>query len=231
MAEQGHEAGDSASPQSDGTQCAAEPVPVAAITTPDNGAASEAAPAVEDSQPREVGTPTAASGEQGDAAAAGNVPDAEQPKLPVGRLHRTMGVSVKTDVEVPVAKAAVEEEAPELSQQQLEAYWNDMLDDIKADQPKLAEQLRGRELRMEGVDMFDVVVNNSYIDAEIRPHLIRMLTILRQKSGRPKLNCRVVVEYQEQEALIYAPRDKYDAMLRSNPALEAMRQLFPEVDY
>ena len=142
-----------------------------------------------------------------------------------------MGVSVKTDEIVPEIKATTEEEAPPLTQVQLEECWNDLLEAMKDDLPKLAEQLKGRELRMEGEDMFAVVVNNSYLEAEIRPHLIRMLTYLRKKSRRPMLNCRVEVEYEEHEAVTYAPRDKYDVMVRTNPALKKMLELFPEVDY
>ena len=152
-------------------------------------------------------------------------------KAPVGKLHRAMGVSVKTDEIVPEVKATTEEEAPPLTQGQLEECWKDLLEAMKDDLPKLAEQLKGRELRMEGEDMFAVVVNNSYLEAEIRPHLIRMLTYLRKKSRRPMLNCRVEVEYEEHEAVTYAPRDKYDVMVRTNPALKKMLELFPEVDY
>ena len=156
----------------------------------------------------------------------------EAAKVPVGKLRRTMGISVKTPT--TTAPAAVEQapqEAPPLSQEQLAAYWAEMVAAMGAELPKLAEQLKDRELRQESDDMFVIVVNNSYLDAEIRPNLIRMLTYLRKKSGRPLLNCRVEVVYEEHEAVAYLPRDKYDAMVRTNPALENFRVLFPDVDY
>lgn len=154
----------------------------------------------------------------------------DEEKAPVGKLRMKMGVSVKTTVSVPVEQPVQKEVAP-LTQEALEKYWGEMLEAIKEEQPKLVDQLRGRELRLEDGDMFAVVVNNSYLDAEIRPHLIKMLTILREKSGRQMLNCRVEVVYEEKEAVAYAPRDKYDVMVKKNPVLEKMRELFPEVDY
>ncbi len=151
-------------------------------------------------------------------------------KAPVGRLRRTMGVNVKT---TPTASAATAEqpEAPPPTLEQLQGCWGEMVEAMRGELPKLAEQLKGRELRLEGDDMFVVVVSNSYLDAEIRPHLLRMLTYLRKRCGRPKLNCRVEVVYEEKEAVAYAPRDKYDAMALKNPTIEKLRELFPDVDY
>ncbi len=153
------------------------------------------------------------------------------PTAPVGRLHRTMGISIKTEpIAPPTTTQEVAKEAEPLTLESLTVHWQAMLEAMGAEMPKLAEQLKGRELRMEEEDKFVIVVNNSYAEAEIRPHLIRMLTFLRARSGRPKLNCRVEVVYEEHEAVAYTARDKYDVMLRANPALESLRVLFPEVD-
>lgn len=106
-----------------------------------------------------------------------------------------------------------------------------MIEAMKNELPKLAEQLKDKELRMDEEDFFTIIVNNSFIESEIKPHLIRMLTYLRGKSGRPNLNCKTEVVYEEKEAVPYTPRDKYDVMQKSNPALDTFRVLFPEVDY
>lgn len=153
-------------------------------------------------------------------------------RVPVGKLRRTMGVNVKT---TPTATATAHAEQPETAEaptlEQLVVCWGEMVEAMRDELPKLAEQLKGRELRLEGDDMFVVVVNNSYLDAEIRPHLLRMLTYMRKRCGRPRLNCRVEVVYEEKEAVAYAPRDKYDAMALKNPTIEKLRELFPDVDY
>lgn len=106
-----------------------------------------------------------------------------------------------------------------------------MLNAMKEELPKLSEQLKDKKLNIEQEDFFTIEVNNSYLESEIKPHLIRMLTYMRNRSGRPNLNCRIVVVYEEKEAVVYTPRDKYDVMQKSNPALDTFRVLFPEVDY
>ena len=156
-------------------------------------------------------------------------PPSQQP--PVGRPRRMMGISVKTEPTVPPVVAEPEpQEVPPLTLEQLTAYWNEMLKAMQPELPKLAAQLEGRELRLEDDDMFVVVVNNSYLDAEIKPHLIRMLTYLRRLSHRPQLNCHVEVVYEEHEAVAYSARDKYDVMVQANPMLDNFRVLFSEVD-
>lgn len=113
-----------------------------------------------------------------------------------------------------------------------------MLDALQPKQPKLCELLQGRELRLDEnkdsqspADTFTLVVSNGYVESEIKPHLLEMLTHLRTLTGHPQLNCIITVEYEEKEAVIYTPRDKYDTMSKANPALETFRILFPEVDY
>lgn len=152
-------------------------------------------------------------------------------KQPVGKLRRTMGVSVKTTSAPPPPAEVEPTHCLPLTSETLQQYWADMVEAMQHPLPKLAEQLRGRQLRLEGEESFIIEVNNSYLDAEIRPHLLRMLTYLRRRCGHPLLNCRVEVVYEQKEALAYTPRDKYDAMAQQNPTIEKLRELFPDVDY
>lgn len=148
-----------------------------------------------------------------------------------GGLRRVSGISLKID---PIYKPVKKEEskpAMEMNQESLEKIWAQLLDHLKESNPDLWETLQNRAVRYQGDNTFAVVVNNSFYEAEIKLHLIEMLTFLRNVSGQPLLNCHVEVEQVEHEALIYHPRDKYDTMLKSNPALEHFRVLFPDVDY
>lgn len=157
-------------------------------------------------------------------------PSGEHP-VASGRLRRVGSISIKT---VPVDVSTVTHPAvaaPPLDEAKLHECWEALLEAMKGELPKLAEQLMDKELRLEGEDMFSIIVNNSFIESEIKPHLIRMLTYLRAKSGRPNLNCKIEVVYEEKETKAYIPRDKYDVMQHANPALDTFRVLFPEVDY
>ncbi|MBR5353335.1 MAG: hypothetical protein IK126_06440 [Bacteroidales bacterium] len=152
----------------------------------------------------------------------------------VGRVRRVSGISVKPSTVTPADLASLKphaEHLPPLTAEELKPLWQEMLDRLKDEQPKLVGILKDRELRMDGDEHFVIVVNNSFLESEIKPHLIPMLKILRSLAQRPLLNCSVLVEYEEREAVIYHPRDKYDVMTATNPKLAEFRKLFPEVDY
>lgn len=152
----------------------------------------------------------------------------------VGRVRRVSGISVKPSTVTPADLASLKphaEHLPPLTVEELKPLWQEMLDRMKEEQPKLVGILKDRELCMDGDEHFVIVVNNSFLESEIKPHLIPMLEILRSLAQRPLLNCSVLVEYEEREAVIYHPRDKYDVMTATNPKLAEFRKLFPEVDY
>ena len=152
----------------------------------------------------------------------------------VGRVRRVSGISVKTSAVTSADLASLKphaEHLPPLTLEELKPLWQEMLDRMKEEHPKLVGILNERELRMDGDEHFVIVVNNSFLESEIKPHLIQMLEILRSLAQRPLLNCSVLVEYEEREAIIYHPRDKYDVMFAANPTLAEFRKLFPEVDY
>jgi hypothetical protein len=152
----------------------------------------------------------------------------------VGRVRRVSGISVKTSAVTSADLASLKphaEHLPPLTLEELKPLWQEMLDRMKEEHPKLVGILKERELRMDGDEHFVIVVNNSFLESEIKPHLIQMLEILRGLAQRPLLNCSVLVEYEEREAIIYHPRDKYDVMYAANPTLAEFRKLFPEVDY
>lgn len=163
-------------------------------------------------------------------------PDAAAPSqptaAPVGKLRRATDISLKDIGTSPsrVESADPLPDGPPLTEEDLKALWAEMLEEMAKKTPKLAEQLKDRPLRLEEEDQFVIEVNSSYMDAEIRPHLIPMLTFMRQKGRRKNLNCRMEVVYEEHEATIYYARDKYDVMVKENPELERFRVLFPDVE-
>jgi len=72
-----------------------------------------------------------------------------------------------------------------------------MLEALKGEFPKLYDHLKDKELRIDEEDHFTILVSNSFVESEIKQYLIRMLTYLRSKSGRPNLNCKIEVVYEE----------------------------------
>lgn len=58
-----------------------------------------------------------------------------------------MGISVKLTSPTTPAVEQAPVEVPPLSLEQLKTYWGEMLEAMKQDAPKLAEQLQDRELK------------------------------------------------------------------------------------
>lgn len=217
---------------------AAAPLPkggpaTAAVATPEPPAATAQPPAAAAPPPEEGTGHTVPP----PAAPPAGTPQPPQQPQPVGQVRRKRGISLADTMAMGAISIAdvlpkqEEKPLPPITLETLDEYWKQALQQLAGTEPKLVEVLKERELRVDGDEHFVIVVSNSYSASEIKPHLMQLLTILRNLSHRPKLNCAVVVEAEEREAVIYHPRDKYDAMVNNNPVLNTFRQLFPEVDY
>lgn len=134
--------------------------------------------------------------------------------------------AITTQAAVPANPAETEP----IDQSLLEQYWAEAMDALEGECPKMVAAVRSRKLHLLDPDLFIIDVPNNFIVAEVKPHLMQLLDILRRRSGRPGLNCRCEVVYEEQEAVIYSARDKYSVMAQSNPMLATFKVLFPEVD-
>ena len=160
------------------------------------------------------------------------VPAADAPADTSRKVHRKSGISIKMAYtpELKTDPTDLQPAASPLTQEGLEACWKSMLEALAEKEPKLVDTLRDREITLDGDDHFVIEVGNSFVEAEIRPHLLQMLELMRSTSGRKLLNCQINVVYEERQAVIYAPRDKYEVMSKNNPTLDTFRILFPEVD-
>ena len=144
-----------------------------------------------------------------------------------GKLHRVKIASVSQTASGHEERQPVEESKP-VTQEVLESLWEEMLREL----PGIpAQHLKGLTLRIEEVDMFVVEVESNYAETEIKPHLLDILKYLRGRTNRQLLNCRIEIVAKEHDTVAYMPRDKYDIMLESNPALATMRVYFPEIDF
>lgn len=149
---------------------------------------------------------------------------------PSSRIAGSVFVNISA-IPRPAVVAAAPAEAKPIDQQLLEQYWAQAMGHFESVWPKTVAAVRSRKLRLEDSDSFVVEVPNSFITAELKPHLMELLEYLRPLAGRPALNCRCEVVYDEvQEAVVYSARDKYSVMSQANPMLATFKVLFPEVD-
>lgn len=165
------------------------------------------------------------------------MPPAESTESPkaesaAGTIHRVGLTSLKSTRPAPTAEVLkrFHTKGSPLDQEGLERAWTEMLPKLPEELAKVREKLSDLKPELKDPDNFTLTVGNNFVEAEIRPALLPMLEQLRNLTERPLLNCHIEVVYEEKPALVYAPRDKYDVMLRENPTLDTFKVLFPDVD-
>lgn len=136
-------------------------------------------------------------------------------------------ISIKAVANVKVAEAPLQAEVRPLTQEDLERYWKEVGEELG-----LAEMMKNATVSVsEHVGRIDVEAKTTYFADEFKPHRIEVLEALRKKSGMRLLDCKVIPMFVEHESKAYSPDEKYNVMLKVNPALAAMRRIFPEIDY
>ena len=161
------------------------------------------------------------------------VPSAPSSAAPAGVVRRVGLASVKpTTPSAPdeVLKQFHTENRP-LDQEGLERAWAEAVSQLPDTLSKVQERVKGLVPHLDNEDDFTINVSNSFVEAEIRPGMIPILTHLRNHTGRSNLNGHIKVVYEEKESIVYAPRDKYDVMVKENPVLDTFKVIFPDVDY
>ena len=150
------------------------------------------------------------------------------------RLSTSVRVALPKSTPVPEAQAPKPADKPAavpLTQESLEEHWKALMEYLATENPQLHQLLANKPVRLKSDEEFDIVTDSSYYEEGTRPHMVTILEWLRQRTGIPSLNATVVVEAIEREKVIYAPRDKFQAMLETNPTLEKFLSIFPEIDF
>ena len=117
-----------------------------------------------------------------------------------------------------------------LDQETLERLWQNHID-AHSDNAKLCAAMQGRKLVFQDQNTFDIVLTNIYQKEELEPFKPQILGALREETGHEFLSWALKVEVHATEGQPYQPREKYDAMYKSNPAIAKLRAVFPEIDY
>ena len=153
-------------------------------------------------------------------APAPNPPASVRPSL-------TSAFSIKaTTAAIPTAKPHVAVEVAPLTQEALETYWRETAAELGLEHllseaiPRIGEKTSTIEIDAQTVSFHD----------EFKSHSTRVMELLRKKSGMGRLVPHVNPMFVTREQMAYSPDNKYKAMLEKNPAMAAMRNLFPQIE-
>lgn len=138
----------------------------------------------------------------------------------------TRSISIKPSAARPTA--SIPSEVKELTQEILENYWREVYE--ASDDAKLRLLMENKSLELREHGLFYIIADNSLFETEFKPYLVQVLQQLRHKTQMPLLNCKVIVHLPEKQAMLYNANEKYAELLRRNPNLANMRELFQEID-
>lgn len=117
-----------------------------------------------------------------------------------------------------------------LTQQRLEDLWNELLVKYQ-DDDKFCALLADKKVELKSQNLFTIQVPNLFFDSQFRDYQGRILEFLREMTGNEALQFKVVVVVEQVEKRAYMPREKFDELLKVNPAILSLRKLFPDIDF
>lgn len=189
---------------------------------------SAAAPSAQDSAIAPSAQDNAAAPSVQDIAAA---PEPAKVLPKAGIPHRSFTNISISDIQPTVELKDLEHRAVEkLTQERLEELWNELVEKSKNDD-KLYNLLADKKVELKNNNLFTIQVPNIYFDSLLKEYQTQILGFLREATGNESLQYKatVVTEYVEKKA--YMPREKFDELLKINPAILSLRKLFPDIDF
>lgn len=153
-------------------------------------------------------------------------PTATVARIPLGKSLLSGGVSIKqmaaTTAEIPVLQKEVEP----LTQERVEVLWQQVGEALG-----IADLTASAKPELQEHSHILLHAQTTLFSNDFKPHKMDVVQWLREQTGLRMLDCSVKVRYVEKDALPYSPDDKYQYMLKQNPNLAMLRQLFPQIDY
>lgn len=143
---------------------------------------------------------------------------------------RLTNISISAPQEIKQIRSLENREVEQLTQERLEQLWDELLQSCSDDE-KLLDIIKDKKVVLKSNNLFHILVPNLYFDTLLRNYQTRILAFLREKSGNELLQYKAVVVVEKVEAKAYLPRDKFDELAKINPAMYALRKLFPDIDF
>ena len=151
------------------------------------------------------------------------------PKASLPSLTGSISIKLGTDVgkaDTFDVRTVVADVKP-LAQEDLERYWDEASKALG-----LGEIMSNGKVKLgERRGLIEIDAQTVYFTDEFKAHKIEVMEFLREKTGMRMLDCKVNPLFVSKEEVVYSPDDKYDAMLKKNPGIQGLRNLFPQIDY
>ncbi len=139
-------------------------------------------------------------------------------------------VSISAPHEIKPIRSLDSMEVEQLTQEKLETYWRQLLQENANDQ-KFQELLADKKVELHNNNLFYIKVPNIYFDTLLREFQERICSFFRKATNNEVLQYKVAVDVEQREVKAYMPREKFDEMAQRNPSMHTLRKLFPDIDF
>ena len=168
-------------------------------------------------------------------SAEDNPPAAKPGLLSMATPYADAAVNNATPNAPAAAVVETASESQHLTQTTLEDYWEVMFAPETlatfSEPEKVTNFLKGVKPEL-GDDGKSVVITltSSFAEHEVKKVLPEIMSRIRSVSGEQELTPKIVVKAEERAAKPYKSGEKYEAMLKINPALAELRKVLQDID-
>lgn len=174
---------------------------------------------------------------QGSEAPGATIVDASQQQAnaaprPVAGIPNISlsGINISAQQNIKPIKPLENREIEQLTQERLEQLWQQLVEQSKDDQ-ELFELINGKVVELKNNNLFHIQVPNLLLDGKLRKYQTCILGFLREQTGNDMLQYKAVVVVPTVAVKAYLPREKFEEMAQRNPAMYALRKIFPDIDF
>lgn len=124
--------------------------------------------------------------------------------------------------------------AEPLTQERLQRCWLSLFDESTintfSDAKRVNTFLKDVTPLLSDDHSVEIKLTSSFAEHEVKAILPEVMNHLRKATGATELTPRIVVEVEQKAAKPYQSGEKFEAMLKVNPALADLRKIFPDID-
>ena len=152
----------------------------------------------------------------------------EKAKAPVSNFSLS-SVALKKAASKVVHKEIPEQEQPKdpFELEDLKALWKEYIDQLKKERKlNIASILSMNNIELENTDQILFTVANEMNKVEVNREMDQLLPFIRKRLNNFAIQIKLRVSENVKEETVYSPTEKYQYLLKLNPALEELKNKF-----
>lgn len=152
----------------------------------------------------------------------------EKAKVPVSNFSLS-SIALKKAASKVVQRTIPEQEQPKdpFELEDLKALWNEYIDQLKKERKlNIASILSMNNIELENTDQILFTVANEMNKVEVNREMEQLLPFIRKRLNNFAIQIKLSVSENVKEETVYSPTEKYQYLLKLNPALEDLKNKF-----